>query len=561
MDLIQFETFFIQKYLMQDGKLKGLVGASQILDWLTQEATVQHFFEKIGGQPSDIKFLRCAGGVFLVKITDKTLVSRFMGLWPFQVRDKAPGLQFGLARVTLEQETPCHYASALGSLREQLDRQKNAPAAQLPQISPLAQRYQLSGDAAIPRAQLKQLDLQNRYRNMPLSAAAARFYKASDQQGFHDLLPKGHDWRFPDCMSSVSEPDACPEERAFPFLSDSSGSPKEGEHDIAIIHADGNGMGQYIINFFKKLEKVSTSGEDYVRAYQGFSNALAMATRKAVTHAIEWAIEQAQVPEGRPVPLRPIVVGGDDVTVIVRADLALGFTRALLNHFARETESALDRDLKGNLRACFPERLTMTAGVAFIKSNQPFAMGYALSESLAAEAKARGRALQVDSQPAPALIGFHQVTQSLFEDAGVQLRQDNVVPNQDIAVGMTFWSAQPLQQSSKLHALDDLEVLYKAFESISSSESGRTATFSFIRKVIGTLFTDPTHARRMWKRWCALLDKNRKQQLETAWQQVTGITPLEAAIDTHVQTQTARSLPLADLLCLYRIKHVRGGER
>ncbi len=525
--LLQFEAFFIQPYLFQSGKLKEMIGASHLLETLVTHIE-EHFLTPLLGADHDIRFLRKAGSAFIAETEDRDTYTLIHALWPLYVRARAPGLQFGWVGISygVGTDTPT-LSAALKHLRAALDTQKNIPAPRLPGIAPITQRYQRTGDAALPKTDAQAAYPPNSHRPEPISAAAnaQRLAANHTHHAFSHLLPQDGDYRFPRCFNTPGE-EACKPDHAFPFKSGIN--PEEGGHDIALIHADGNSVGQYIISLFKALDQMDEA--HYRKTYSAFSNALSTATQQAVRSAIETLIPHAS--DQKTLPIRPLVMGGDDITCIVRADLALPFVTILLQAFEQGSRQQLDDALtNASLRGLFPEHLTMTAGIAYFKSNQPFTLGYGLSESLTELAKKSGR--NTDASPPPSMIAFHQVTQSLFEQADTQLEEDNHT-RAGLMLGQTVWSLHPHEQ---LRSIDQLLTLYRAFKSIGDDANGRSATFSFLRKLAGTLHTDPAHAERMWHRWL----KNNPSAARKLH---------ELEVDANWLHQD--SLPLTDLLTLHR---------
>jgi len=85
-------------------------------------------------------------------------------------------------------------------------------------------------------------------------------------------------------------------------------------------------------------------------------------------------------------PLRPLVFGGDDVTVVCDGRLGLTFAATYLEEFERAAANLPDGKAG---HAC--------AGVAIIKTHYPFARAYALAEELCDAAKQRVRHERSDS--------------------------------------------------------------------------------------------------------------------------------------------------------------------
>lgn len=166
---------------------------------------------------------------------------------------------------------------------------------------------------------------------------------------------------------------------------------------IAIIHADGNGLGQIVATKNKK------SGE-----LKEFSEKLDAATVKAAQQAYNDVIKSPKYnPYGEKIPFRPVVLGGDDMTIICRASLAMRYATSYIHHFEENTQKN-GEDIA----------LTACAGIAYMKSSYPFHYGYHLAEALCEEAKKdakRKEHLRKDGK-APSCIMFHKIQGSYIRD-------------------------------------------------------------------------------------------------------------------------------------------------
>lgn len=131
--------------------------------------------------------------------------------------------------------------------------------------------------------------------------------------------------------------------------------------------------------------------------------------------------------------MRPIVLGGDDLTMICRGDLAVPFTQAFLENFESETKAKLSEYLK----MVFSDRsdyLTACAGIAFVKSSFPFHFAYHLAESLCDLAKKDTKALfdaKSGNLPASCLM-FHKVQDSFVAEFG-EIADRELRPQPDIS--------------------------------------------------------------------------------------------------------------------------------
>jgi hypothetical protein len=179
--------------------------------------------------------------------------------------------------------------------------------------------------------------------------------------------------------------------RSFTFLT-------EDTKWLAIIHADGNGLGEIFLNFdkhiCKHLQQQNVSVNDnrfYADRLREFSLALDICTEKAfATSLLETFPDKYQTK----LPIAPLVLGGDDLTVVCDARYALPFTVKFLQEFEQETSRS--QNVGNNTIDIIPQlaeialgesRLSACAGVAIVKPHFPFSVAYHLAEQLLKSAK------------------------------------------------------------------------------------------------------------------------------------------------------------------------------
>ncbi|KPQ38065.1 MAG: Inner centromere protein, ARK binding region [Phormidium sp. OSCR] len=150
---------------------------------------------------------------------------------------------------------------------------------------------------------------------------------------------------------------------------------------LAIVHADGNGLGQIFLNFAECLEN-QQSNRDYIEAYREFSLELDECTEAAFREAVKSVFDDFD----DAIPLVPLIIGGDDLTVVCDGKKALKFTQVFLKQFEAETEqkSYIPEIAQSQFQA---NRLSACAGIAIIKRHFPFSVAYELAESLIKSAK------------------------------------------------------------------------------------------------------------------------------------------------------------------------------
>ena len=166
---------------------------------------------------------------------------------------------------------------------------------------------------------------------------------------------------------------------------------------IAVIHADGNGLGQIV----KAISENDSSGRDF----HTFSSLLNQSTIDAAKSAAGIVFENA-IKNGTDLPFRPVVLGGDDLTVIIRGSLAMSFIQNYLEAFEKFTKENFE--VLAEKYAVLENGLTACAGIAYVKSSFPYYYAYNLAEELCAAAKK-------DSNREKSCIMFHKVQDSFVE--------------------------------------------------------------------------------------------------------------------------------------------------
>ncbi|WP_322821158.1 Cas10/Cmr2 second palm domain-containing protein [Chloroflexus sp.] len=151
---------------------------------------------------------------------------------------------------------------------------------------------------------------------------------------------------------------------------------------IGVIHTDGNGMGKRVAAIANRYPRPEDN-RSYIQAIRDFSQSVKQAAQDALVATYNQLIQSIDpnnkiggvVPiRDRKLPLRPIVMGGDDVTFVCDGRLALTLTEFYLRQV---TAKPLSDD----------RSLSVRAGIAVVKSHFPFARAYTLAEDLTRSAK------------------------------------------------------------------------------------------------------------------------------------------------------------------------------
>ena len=152
---------------------------------------------------------------------------------------------------------------------------------------------------------------------------------------------------------------------------------------LGIVHADGNGLGKIFLNFEKYIGS-DKSDRNYINTYRKFSLALDECTETAFQQALE--VFPVEARDNAAVPVVPLILGGDDLTVVCDGHYALEFTRRFLQSFEQKT--AEHPVIAQVAQAAFGVgRLSACAGVAIVKRHFPFSVAYSLAAELIRSAK------------------------------------------------------------------------------------------------------------------------------------------------------------------------------
>lgn len=359
----------IQNYIFQTNELKDIIGASELVN------EICHKFKAMYGEDSKHKgkmIVHAAGNIKCI-FDDEDACRDAVRNFPRFAMEMAPGITISQAVVKIKDDS--EYAKKAEELEQRLHAQRNHPVKSL-----------TTGLMAIERS-----------RKTGLPATTIKY--AQDKKEKDEYLDEGivakRNEKGCDLYRKLTGEDIKTGNRAYDTKD------LTGHNDwIAVIHADGNGLG----------EVVAELSGDYQR-FKDFSDNLDKATIAAAQAAYTATKEKEEDEKANrtleKLKIRPIVIGGDDLTVICRGDLAVKFVKEYLEAFEKETKERIGK------------KLTACAGIAFIKSSYPFYYGYDLAEALCGEAKKDAKSDKVkkaNGNQAPSCLMFHKVQSSFVED-------------------------------------------------------------------------------------------------------------------------------------------------
>lgn len=502
MKLIMLETNGNQRFVFSSPRLRENVGASylitQLADWTEQAASSAH--PKI-----DFGWVSKSSGKVILTVATEDNARKLIGKVTRKAFSAAPGLDVSGVFVDLRNpgddvEHPHVSDSDLKKVhRTAAEYALNRPPAQARfSQMPFLQRGR---DSALPASsrlgvcdearddKATALSLSSRVCRHHAIAARLSFIELAVEQKDLEELGRHHDLLGREDLLT-RDPTMLEEKLARSISSETIDGRDRTEDErlskVAVIHIDGNGVGEIMRNLQKSLETIpggvfrsevlaeqSRSGVAEESASAGptddphkspdalrrflleINRRLEKAMQKSFLAA--WAevafLAEKDVKDIAAIPVVPVILGGDDATVITDATYALPFTEKFLTAFEEETgkdtllkylgpksrqgtgecakSTGEDENAEGagenaereskNAESASEKQggpMTAAAGVAIVPRKFPFHIAYDLAERLIKSAKALGK---VEGEECSTL-NFHVLFDSTVLDPDELLR-------------------------------------------------------------------------------------------------------------------------------------------
>lgn len=387
---VLLDTRSIQKYVFYSNKLKTNIGASYLVERIFYDAAklviAECGFKKAvtdwednddllisKDKDVDCEIANIGGGNMLILLRDdKDVLAKCRELvnkWSEKVLLTAPGLKVGAAVGMLDLDD---VKNSLNNLYKQLKNNQNniMPQTDLPYTG-LTLECDYSGKTA------DAVDTDNSEHRLIAAEVKAKmeaYVYASEnlRSEYKDLLNNG-------------EYDFCDEFEKLGY--------KDGESYISVIHIDGNNMGVK----FNTCEGLQERKELSLKIAKAVQNAF----KKLLTDIVE-QYEAGKYNKNldmdklvdentgkKYLPLRPIIIGGDDVTFVCPARLGLEYARRFIKY---ANEEVLFKSDISSQNAVMKKTLSTCGGVAIVPAKYPFFRAYDLAEQLCSAAKKKSRA-------------------------------------------------------------------------------------------------------------------------------------------------------------------------
>ncbi|MCX7681337.1 MAG: hypothetical protein N2508_05135 [Anaerolineae bacterium] len=364
------DTTGIQGYIFSSNILKHNVGASELVrcatqDWVYQELVALGVTNvDKNGQINDqvtiegnvlvSELVYAGGGNTVVLFCSQEKAREFTRSLTRRALRDAPGLHLVVAHNEFDWDTQA-LSKVVQATLENIRRKKNDSVVSTPLLGlSVTADCQYTGLPAVDKNRdNKRVSAEVRAKEAAFEAAHKRLTETLPLDGYE--IPKDFD---------------------------DFGLTKGESSYIAVIHTDGNGMGRRVAAIANTCPRPEDN-RAYVQAIRAFSQSVGNVAQEALNATYRQLIQALDsedkisgvVPiRGRKLLLRPIVLGGDDVTFVCNGRSGLTLTEFYLRQVTAQPLSD-------------GKPLSVRAGIAVVKSHFPFAQAYALAEELTGSAK------------------------------------------------------------------------------------------------------------------------------------------------------------------------------
>ncbi len=374
MTAVLIDSVSIQSYIFSSNKLKENIGASFIIEKLLfNEVMIATLKGKFNDQfandwennPGDIKIgkgdIQCeieyiGGGNALVLFKDDSHAQWFIREYSTEVLLRFPGIRLAFGVDTQFDVTENGFQDSRMRLNEALIKNKSHEFRNVvPFKHGIVEDCPLSSEAQ----ERKQPSDDNRFISAMshVKFEACKISQESINATYKDELK--------DCYCLTDELDKL-------------GQPADKGY-IAVVHVDGNGMGQRFMACkdladLRKLSiEVSKLAENAMKELIAYTVQLFDGKKLNKENGYDLRKDGQK----RILPIRPIIVGGDDITFVCEGRLGVHLAEKLIEFM---TNYKIGHD---TIAAC--------AGIAIVHTKYPFYRAYTLAEELTAKAKNASR--------------------------------------------------------------------------------------------------------------------------------------------------------------------------
>lgn len=386
---VLLDTVSIQSYIFQSNKLRENLGASFLVEeifrtylacalctitgrTLAEELKLLNWWKTAKSESPDcsnaVEIGYIGGGNALLFFSSKTLACKFIEEWTKLLLLHAPGLTTAMADDFFP-FAPQKFSESLKALFRKLEQNKAEylPITSFPRHGITAECRHSGFSAEIFTELSEEYISASTYARIE----AANASRAALENKYKDLLGEQF------CFTNE--------------LEELGGKPNEDSH-IAVVHIDGNEIGERFFKNAKELREIrALSKSVHDATANAFYDLMKLIVEKYATIMHSLGLEpEADATKRKILPIRPIILGGDDVTFVCNGKLGIYFAKYFIEAFEKGEAS------DGN-------KLTACAGVAIIKTKYPFYRGVELANKLCSNAKK----IRKEKNSSASFLDFH----------------------------------------------------------------------------------------------------------------------------------------------------------
>ena len=235
----------------------------------------------------------------------------------------------------------------------------------------------------------------------------------------------------------------------------------------AVVCMDGNDMG---LQIKKTLDQKGQQPPETTNWFRNFSKSLAECTEEAFKAALvnvvgQWFEKERDNLESYcfqlngqnylVLPFRPLILGGDDVTILCHGSYARAFVEQMSREFER-----ISKEKAAKIPGLWPatnDKLTISGGVLFCKTSFPLAMAIEYADALLANAKGSFRTKKQEGEPTPAAVDWETVTETLVDSPTERRRREMMFHDPDLG-GLEIHLTQKPYTLEELNDLNNNEM-------------------------------------------------------------------------------------------------------
>ena len=430
----------IQGFIFETNKLREIAGASELIDQICTNEFKNHIENKGVDFHEKAKLIMAAGNIKYIFDNAKdcqVVVNDFAK----NITTKAPGITISQAVVSFDSEEPSK--NDIDKLEDRLKTQRVRAVKQHGLGWMISEHSRATGNSGVM------------WKNGVVIDKSQYVKLGTASEARNNLMEKlVGDYRR--------------EDRYYPFEMDHLVDGKQQQW-IAVVHADGNSLGKLIQKMVKTIEK---EGKSVKGGFSLFSKQLNMATIQAAKHAFDEVVkpsyEKTLVDSNNNrlrLPIRPVVIGGDDLTVIIKGDIAVDFTNSYLNAFKNKTSKLFEGLVSEYGLSDFKDGLTACAGIAYVKPSYPFHYAIDLAEGLCSYSKKVAK--EINEVNVPSCLMFHKVQSSFIEDY-------NTAIERELKAGDVYLNYGPYTTDEMCTELPQLSVLKEQVKQVKRADSPKS---------------------------------------------------------------------------------------